>query len=61
MHFKIVRARRITYLAASPEVQGWTGLYFEKNQPRLPSRLSRKDGLAARLWTESARLVHVEP
>ncbi len=54
-------ARRITYLAASPEVQGWTGLYFEKNQPRLPSRLSRKDGLAARLWTESARLVHVEP
>ncbi len=54
-------ARRITYLAASPEVQGWTGLYFEKNRPRLPSRLSRKDGLAARLWTESARLVHVEP
>ena len=54
-------AREITYLAASPEVEGRTGLYFENNRPRLPSQLSRKDGLAARLWAESARLVHLEP
>src|SRR2546425_2301062 len=54
-------ARRITYLAASPEVEGWTGLYFEKNRPTPPSQLAREDGLAARLWTESARLVHLEP
>jgi retinol dehydrogenase-14 len=54
-------ARRIIYLAASPEVEGKTGLYFEKNGPRLPSRLARDDRLAARLWIESARLVHLEP
>src|SRR3989442_1106215 len=54
-------ARKITYLAASPEVEGWTGLYFEKNRPTPPSQLAREDGLAARLWTESARLVHLEP
>lgn len=54
-------ARRISYLAASPEVEGNTGLYFEKNRPRLPSKLARDDRLAARLWTESARLVHLEP
>ena len=54
-------ATRITYLAASPEVDGKTGLYFENNQPRPPSELAREDALAARLWKESARLVHLEP
>ena len=53
-------ARRITYLAASPEVEGSTGLYFEANRPTLPSPLARDDALAARLWQESARLVHLE-
>jgi len=54
-------ARRITYLAASPEVAGMTGLYFEKNRPRSPSKLARDDARAARLWNESARLVHLAP
>lgn len=53
-------ARRIVYLAASPEVEGTTGLYFEENRPTLPSPLARDDALAARLWKESARLVHLE-
>jgi prephenate dehydratase len=54
-------ASRITYLAAHPNVEGQTGLYFEKNQPRTPSRVARDDAVAARLWQESARLVHLEP
>jgi NAD(P)-dependent dehydrogenase (short-subunit alcohol dehydrogenase family) len=54
-------ARRIIYLAASSEVEGNTGLYFEKNRPRLPSKLACDDGLAARLGIESARLVQLEP
>lgn len=54
-------ATRITYLAASVEVEGKTGLYFEKNRPKVPSQLSRDDAIAARLWAESARLVGLEP
>jgi retinol dehydrogenase 14 len=47
----------IVYLAASPEVAAKTGLYFEKNLPKSPSRLAQDDALAARLWEESAHLV----
>jgi NAD(P)-dependent dehydrogenase (short-subunit alcohol dehydrogenase family) len=50
-------AQTIVYLATSPEVEGQTGLYFEKNRPKLPSRLAQDDPLAQRLWDESARLV----
>ncbi len=50
-------AEAIVYLATSPEVEGKTGLYFEKNRPQLPSRLAQDDVLAGRLWDESARLV----
>ncbi len=53
-------AQTIVYLAASPEVEGKTGLYFEKNWPKAPSRLAQDDALAERLWTESARLVKLE-
>lgn len=49
----------IVYLASSPEVEGKTGLYFDKNQPRVPSALARDDALAARLWDESAKLVRL--
>jgi NAD(P)-dependent dehydrogenase (short-subunit alcohol dehydrogenase family) len=49
-------AETITYLAAMPEVEGKTGLYFEKNRPQAPSALAQDDALAARLWTESERL-----
>ena len=49
-------AETITYLAASPEVEGKTGLYFEKNRERAPSELAQNDALAERLWVESERL-----
>jgi retinol dehydrogenase-14 len=50
-------AETIVYLATSPEVEGKTGLYFEKNRPKPPSRLAQDDALAQRLWDASQRLV----
>ena len=50
-------AETIVYLATSLEVEGETGLYFEKNRPKFPSRLAQDDAVAQRLWDESARLV----
>jgi NAD(P)-dependent dehydrogenase (short-subunit alcohol dehydrogenase family) len=47
----------LVYLATSPEVEGKTGLYFEKNRPRTPAPLALDEALARRLWSESARLV----
>jgi NAD(P)-dependent dehydrogenase (short-subunit alcohol dehydrogenase family) len=49
--------RTLTYLAASPEVEGKTGLYFQLNREKHPSRLAQDDALGERLWVESARLV----
>lgn len=49
-------AQTIVYLAASPEVAGKTGLYFEKNQPKRPAPLALDDDLADRLWNTSAAL-----
>lgn len=49
-------AGTITYLAASPEVEGKTGFYFDKNRIKRPSKLALDDALAERLWTESERL-----
>jgi len=49
--------QRIVHLASRPEVQGITGAYFEDDRTKEPSPLARKDDLAARLWSESARLV----
>jgi NAD(P)-dependent dehydrogenase (short-subunit alcohol dehydrogenase family) len=54
-------AATIVYLASSPEVAGKTGLYFEQNRPKTPSRLAQDDALAARLWDESAKLVKLAP
>jgi hypothetical protein len=53
-------ARRIVYLASSPEVAETTGLYFEKDRVRKPARLAEDDALASRLWSESARLVGLD-
>lgn len=50
-------ARTITYLATSPEVEGKTGLYFEKNKPRTPAKLARDEALAEQLWARSEELV----
>lgn len=50
-------AKTITYLATSPEVEGKTGLYFEKNKPRTPARLARDEALVEQLWQRSASMV----
>ncbi|GIH02207.1 short-chain dehydrogenase [Rhizocola hellebori] len=52
-------AETITYLAVSPQVEGKTGLYFEKNQAKEPSKLAQDDAVAQQLWDESARLVRL--
>ncbi len=52
-------ARRIVYLATSPDVAGTTGQYFEDDRPKDPSPLAQDAVAAERLWTESARLVHL--
>jgi NAD(P)-dependent dehydrogenase (short-subunit alcohol dehydrogenase family) len=44
------------YLAASPEVQGRTGLYYDKKKPKTPSRDARSDYFARELWELSSRL-----
>lgn len=49
----------ITYLAASPEVDDKTGLYFDNNLPKEPSELAQDDKLGERLREESARLVGI--
>lgn len=50
-------AKTITYLATSPEVEGKTGLYFEKNKPKTPAKLARDEALAEKLWEKSKALV----
>lgn len=50
-------ARRITYLASSPEVEGETGLYFENDRATKPAAAALDRELAARLWQHSERLV----
>jgi retinol dehydrogenase-14 len=52
---------RVVYLATSPEVEGKTGGYYEKNKEVEPSRLAQDDALAGRLWTESARMTGLPP
>ena len=54
-------AEEIVYLASSPQVGTASGEYFDRNLPRPPSRLARDEGLAARLWEESARLTQDRP
>jgi retinol dehydrogenase-14 len=57
----VAGAATIVYLAASPEVAQMSGLYFEKNRPKSPSRQAQDDALAIRLWNESAKLVKLTP
>ncbi len=52
-------AKTILYLAASREVVGTTGLYFEKNRAKEPSPLARDEAVAKRLWKESERIVRI--
>jgi NAD(P)-dependent dehydrogenase (short-subunit alcohol dehydrogenase family) len=50
-------ARTLTYLASSPEVEGKTGLYFEKNLPRECAALAKDRALTEQLWVKCAELV----
>ena len=47
----------IVQLAASPELAGVTGKYFEKGRIVEPAPLARDEALAKRLWEVSAELV----
>jgi NAD(P)-dependent dehydrogenase (short-subunit alcohol dehydrogenase family) len=49
-------ADRIVYLATTPEVEGATGGYYEKDRLVRPSAAARDEALARRLWDESMRL-----
>lgn len=49
-------AETVVYLAASPEVAGKSGGYYEKCRERQPSAAAQDDAAARRLWLESARL-----
>jgi NAD(P)-dependent dehydrogenase (short-subunit alcohol dehydrogenase family) len=49
-------ADAIVHLAASPELEGRTGGYYENGALARPSRLARDEALARRLWDVSARL-----
>ncbi len=49
-------ATRVVYLATSPDVVGKSGGYFDANVERAPAKLAQDEGLAERLWKESARM-----
>ena len=49
--------KTLSYLATSPEVEGKTGLYFEKNKPKECAALAKDEVLAEKLWVKSAELV----
>ena len=46
----------IVHLASSPEVEGKSGGYYERNRLVFPSRLAQDDALAAKLWALSEKL-----
>lgn len=50
-------AKTIVQLAASPEVEGVTGKYFEERKAVAPAPLAQDEALAKRLWDVSASLV----
>jgi NAD(P)-dependent dehydrogenase (short-subunit alcohol dehydrogenase family) len=49
--------KTLTFLATSPEVEGKTGLYFEKNKAKECAAIAKDEGLAQKLWVKSAELV----
>ena len=49
-------ARYIVQLAASPDLEGVTGKYFEEGQRVDPAPLARDQALARRLWDKSSAM-----
>jgi retinol dehydrogenase 14 len=52
-----VGGSRLAYLATSPEVDGETGGYYQRNRLHEPSELARDDALGDRLYDVSAAMV----
>jgi NAD(P)-dependent dehydrogenase (short-subunit alcohol dehydrogenase family) len=52
---------RIVQLAASPDVEGVTGKYFEDGRVVDPAPLARDASLASRLWDASGQMVGLAP
>ncbi len=50
-------AKTSVYLAASPEVQGVSGQYFDKCRSKKPTARAQDDDVAKRLWDVSEKLV----
>ncbi len=48
------------YLASSPEVEGITGKYFVKKEPRKSSKESYNEEYAKRIWDISAKMTGLE-
>jgi NAD(P)-dependent dehydrogenase (short-subunit alcohol dehydrogenase family) len=57
MESPAVGGSRLAFLAISPEVEGRTGGYYDRNRLRDPSSLAQDDALGDRLYDLSARLV----
>jgi NAD(P)-dependent dehydrogenase (short-subunit alcohol dehydrogenase family) len=60
MESPAVGGSRLAYLATSPEVEGQTGGYYQRNRLREPSELARDDALAERLYVASAGLTGLD-
>jgi hypothetical protein len=54
-------AEPIVYLAASPDLAGVSGRYFDRCTETKSSAASYDDAAARRLWEESVRLVGHDP
>ncbi len=50
----------ITHVAMDPELEGKTGLYFERNKPIAPAAIALDPAIAAQLWDASAKLVKLQ-
>ncbi|MGA0555458.1 SDR family oxidoreductase [Larkinella sp. VNQ87] len=53
-------AETTIYLAASPEIENVTGLYFAKNRPKTPSAAAQSQYNATQLWALSEELTQVK-
>lgn len=53
-------AETSVYLATSPEVEGMTGLYFDKQKPKRTSKASYNSADQARLWQISEQMLNLK-
>jgi NAD(P)-dependent dehydrogenase (short-subunit alcohol dehydrogenase family) len=52
-------ADTMVYLASSSDVADANGLYFYKRKPVDPSKIAQDDGVAERLWRETAKITGI--